>query len=46
MTEDENSEVEVDSDYEALCAVTDQQKLITDPVKDQTGVGSSKVPKL
>jgi hypothetical protein len=81
MTDDENSEVEVDSDYEALCAVldqqklitdqqklitdqqklitdqqklitdqqkliTDQQKLITDPVKDQTGVGSNKVPKL
>jgi hypothetical protein len=53
MTEDENSEVEVDSDYEAWCAVldqqkliTDQQKLITDPVKDQTGVGSNMVPKL
>jgi hypothetical protein len=54
LTDDENSEVEVDSDYEALCAVLDQQKegdknwkkLITDPVKDQTGVGSNKVPKL
>jgi hypothetical protein len=26
MTDDENSEVEVDSDYEALRAVLDQQK--------------------
>jgi hypothetical protein len=25
-TDDENSEVEVDSDYEALCALLDQQK--------------------
>ena len=26
MTDDDNSEVEIDSDYEALCAVLDQQK--------------------
>ena len=26
MTDDKNSEVEVDSNYEALCAVLDQQK--------------------
>jgi hypothetical protein len=26
MTDDENSEVEIDSDYEALCTVLDQQK--------------------